>query len=128
MAGVISKVKIKVATENRIMEREDFTDWVDRADRYPAAYALIGDIIFECIKRICERNPHHGISPYDPIKTLEYITWSIYNGQTGTYYKGGRYDELNEGDPPVSFMTPLPKKIDDILAVYHKLRKESGLD
>ena len=126
MAGTFSKVKIKVATENRVLEREVTTDWVSTKQRYPAAYELIGDLIFACIECIATRNPDDGISPSAPIEKLEYITWSIYNGQTGKYYRGGRYTELKEGDPPVAFMTPLPKKIDDILDVYHKLRSSRG--
>ena len=123
MAGTYAIIKAKVFTENNLYEREDVTDWVSAKEKIPAAYKVAGDLIFGIIRKITKENP--------PPKLHE-IVWSIYNRPSrhvssftqGKFLKGGRYSELEEGDPPIAFMYPFPTRIDTALEAYHKARRQ----
>ena len=125
MAGTYAYVKVKVMTDGNQYEREGSTDWDTPKNRLPNAYRLISETISEIIGIITQRCPHHGLHVSASIQTLTSISWTIINGLTGKLIKSGRYTELNEGDPPVAFMTPLTPEVDAALDKYHTARKHN---
>ena len=124
MAGTYTYVKVKVKTENQQYEREGETDWVPAKEKLPAAYKVIADILIEIIEILIQRNPHFGLNPKEPPPRLESFSWRIY-ARTGKGIKGGTYNELQEGDPPVALMTPLPTDIDRTLEKYHQAQSDA---
>ena len=130
MAGTYVWTKLRIfyrrAGEgyNQSYECENETDWVTAKEKIPAALEIIGDDIVEFIQRIIRRSPHEGFVPSHPIAELKSIHWRIYS-RYDKLIKGGECKELQDGDMPVSFATNLPKKVDDILGIYHTKRKES---
>lgn len=112
-----TRVKIKVETTEKRYEREDETDWCAAKEKLPLGYKLASELISGVLTQILE-SPY-GLPPPD----IESINWSLYNGLTGKYMKGGRYTELKEGDPPVAFMTNLTRIVDQTLKRYYKAQK-----
>ena len=105
-------------------ECENETDWVTAKEKIPKALDIIGDDIVGFVERLIRQSPHEGFNPGEPIPAIKSIHWRIYS-RYGKLIKQGQCKELNDGDMPVSFATNLPRKVDDILEIYHQKRKES---